>query len=240
MTLQELSPNAQDYLKVIWGLMEWGQQTIQPSELAKRANVKPSTVSGAVARLVSGGYARHDPYGAIELTKQGERYAVAMVRKHRLLETFLVTTLNYAWDEVHTEADMLEHAASDTMIDRIDQLLGHPATDPHGDPIPRADGTLPDVPITALCELADGDHAVIARVSDANPDVLRDLDHHGIGIGTTVVVSRDDESSDDVRITAVTPPPARTPVESAAVTSAPISLNKNASSHIRVNVTNSR
>ena len=99
MTLEELSHNAQDYLKMIWGLHDWGQTAVQPSDLAKKAGVKPSTVTGAVARLVSGGYAEHDPYGAITLTSKGERYALAMVRRHRLLETFLVSKLNYGSTE---------------------------------------------------------------------------------------------------------------------------------------------
>lgn len=189
MTVQNLSPNAEDYLKMIWDLLEWGHDSVQPSVLANKAGVKPSTVSGAVSRLVAGGYALHNPYGNIELTEQGERYAVQMVRKHRLLEMFLVTVLGYRWDEVHTEADSLEHAASDTMIERIDDLLGHPAADPHGDPIPRRDGSLPENTNIALSDVPDDSLARVERVSDDDPALLRYLDEHGIGLHSTITVS---------------------------------------------------
>ncbi|WP_314688499.1 metal-dependent transcriptional regulator [uncultured Bifidobacterium sp.] len=184
MPLHELSPNAQDYLKVIWDLREWDGASVQSSDLARRVHVKLSTVSGAVNRLVTGGFATHNPYGAIELTPEGERYALAMVRRHRLLETFLVRSLDYGWDEVHTEADSLEHAASDLMIDRIDTLLGHPDTDPHGDPIPRADGTLPESDSIPLADAPDGACIRIDRVSDEDPHLLRFLEEQGVGIGS--------------------------------------------------------
>lgn len=184
MPLHELSSNAQDYLKVIWDLREWNDAAVQSSDLARRAHVKLSTVSGAVNRLVAGGFATHNPYGAIELTPEGERYALAMVRRHRLLETFLVRSLGYGWDEVHTEADSLEHAASDLMIDRIDGLLGHPDTDPHGDPIPRADGTLPESSSIRLADAPDEARIRIDRVSDEDPHLLRFLEEQGVGIGS--------------------------------------------------------
>ncbi|MCH4209393.1 metal-dependent transcriptional regulator [Bifidobacterium sp.] len=208
MALQDLSSNAQDYLKVIWGLHEWGRTPVQPSDLANRAHVKPSTVSGAVTRLVSGGYARHDPYGAIELTGKGEHYALAMVRRHRLLETFLVSALHYSWDEVHAEADALEHAASDMMIDRIDEMLGHPATDPHGDPIPRANGSLPDVAQTPLSAVPEGTSVAIERVSDEDPSLLRYLDTEGIAIGTAVCVAGHDAQSGTVTLVPLQAPEA--------------------------------
>lgn len=193
MTLQDLSPQAQDYLKMIWDLREWGHGAVQPSALAYRAHVRASTVSGAVSRLVAGGYARHTPYGTIALTERGERYAVRMARKHRLLEMFLVTTLGYRWDEVHPEADALEHAASDLMIDRIDELLGHPDADPHGDPIPRADGSLPTQAAITLVDLPDGVPARIVRVNDVEPTLLHRLEHHGAGLHAVIAVSRPQE-----------------------------------------------
>ncbi len=188
MPLDELSSHAQDYLKVIWDLREWDGAAVQPSDLARRAHVKLSTVSGAVNRLVTGGFATHNPYGAIELTPKGERYALAMVRRHRLLETFLVQSLGYGWDEVHAEADSLEHAASDLMIDRIDSLLGHPDTDPHGDPIPHADGTLPESSSIPLTDAPDESHIRIDRVSDEDPHLLRFLEKQGVGIGSQALV----------------------------------------------------
>ena len=111
-----------------------------------------------------------------------------MVRRHRLLETYLVSELGYSWDEVHDEAEVLEHAVSDLMIDRIDALLGHPVRDPHGDPIPTADGEVPRPPAVPLSALDVGASAVVARISDADPDVLRYLAELGLGLDAEVTV----------------------------------------------------
>lgn len=243
MTLQDLSPNAQDYLKVIWGFHEWGRTPVQPSDLASKAHVKPSTVSGAVARLVSGGYARHDPYGAIELTDTGERYALAMVRRHRLLETFLVSALHYSWDEVHAEADALEHAASDMMIDRIDDMLGHPSTDPHGDPIPRADGSMPNVAETPLSDVETGAAVTIERVSDEDPELLRYFDAHHVTIGTTLRVENRDKASGAITLSRLNSSASTADSEGADpdgnsqfVSAAPITLQPSFSDSIHVRV----
>ena len=201
MTLEELSHNAQDYLKMIWGLHDWGQSAVQPSDLAKKAGVKPSTVTGAVARLVSGGYAEHDPYGAITLTRKGERYALAMVRRHRLLETFLVSKLGYGWDEVHEEADALEHAASDMRIERIDALLGHPLTDPHGDPIPQPDGSVPRVGTLALSNAPSESLVIVERVSDTDSNLLKYLHDRGVGIGATLRIQTREPFADSTTVT---------------------------------------
>ena len=231
MTLEELSPNAQDYLKMIWGLHDWGQAAVQPSDLAKKAGVKPSTVTGAVARLVSGGFAEHDPYGAITLTTKGRRYAVAMVRRHRLLETFLVSTLNYGWDEVHHEADALEHAASDMMIDRIDNLLGHPQTDPHGDPIPQPDGSIPRVSSIPLSSAPDHALVRIERVSDTDSTLLKYLTKNGLGIGVTL---RIEERKPFSASTTVTVQAAGTGDDQSSTPAPSISLSDAAAASIRV------
>ncbi|MCI1832109.1 MAG: metal-dependent transcriptional regulator [Bifidobacterium sp.] len=226
MTLNDLSPNAQDYLKVIWGLHDWGQSAVQPSDLANKAGVKPSTISGAVAKLVAGGYATHDPYGAIELTASGTRFALRMVRKHRLLETFLVSTLKYGWDEVHTEADSLEHAASDMMIDRIDDLLGHPTTDPHGDPIPQPDGTVPPVSSLPLARASEGSLVRIDRVSDEDPQLLRYLETHKVSIGSTVLVGERGPYSDGTTVTPQVQEHPDEPDESESITLSAVASNQ--------------
>ena len=235
MSLDELSPNAQDYLKMIWGLQEWWQTAVQPSDLAQKAGVKPSTVTGAVARLVSGGFAEHDPYGAISLTEKGRRYALAMVRRHRLLETFLVSTLDYGWDEVHQEADALEHAVSDMMIDRIDQALGHPTTDPHGDPIPQQDGSVPQVSGIALGNIPDGSLVRIERVSDSDSTLLTYLKDNGLEIGTTLRVDRAESLTGSTTVT-VSPQSESEPEQPADGdgASAAIPLSPAAASAIRV------
>src|SRR6185312_9783623 len=146
MSVSELTNTAQDYLKVIWTATEWMPQPITVKQLAERMGVRAATVSDGIRRLAENGMLRHEPYGSIELTDAGRRHAIAMVRRHRLIETFLVETLGYGWDEVHDEAEVLEHAVSDTLVDRIDAKLGHPDRDPHGDPIPSVDGAVPTPP----------------------------------------------------------------------------------------------
>src|SRR6478609_10835212 len=118
--------------------------------------VGASTVSETVRRLSAQGLLEHAPYGAIALTDRGRSLALAMVRRHRLLEAFLVTELGYGWDEVHDEAEVLEHAVSDRLIARIDAKLGFPQRDPHGDPIPGSDGQVPTPPARQLWSCADG------------------------------------------------------------------------------------
>ncbi len=169
-SLDELTPVAQDYLKVIWSATEWGDPPITTKGLAVRLGTTQANVSETVKRLAAQGLVTYESYRPVRLTARGERLAVAMVRRHRLIEAFLVGVLDYRWDEVHDEAEALEHAASDMLIDRIDALLGHPASDPHGDPIPAADGTLRHRPAVRLTRIV-GPRRVV-RVSDADPDVL--------------------------------------------------------------------
>src|SRR5699024_2252848 len=142
MSVSQLTPSTQNYLKIIWGLQEWSDDPVTPSVIAGKAGLRMSSVSDAIRKLASQELVTHTPYGAVSLTDIGRRHALAMVRRHRLIETFLVETLHYRWDQVHEEADALEHAVSDFLITRIDELLGHPERDPHGDPIPAADGTI--------------------------------------------------------------------------------------------------
>ncbi|WP_298129061.1 metal-dependent transcriptional regulator [Micropruina sp.] len=169
-SVDELTAVAQDYLKVIWSATEWGDPPITTKGLAARLGTTQANVSDTVKRLAAQGLVTYESYRPVRLTERGERLAVAMVRRHRLIEAFLVGVLNYRWDEVHDEAEALEHAASDTLIDRIDALLGHPVADPHGDPIPAADGTLRRRPAVRLTRIV-GPRRVV-RVSDADPDVL--------------------------------------------------------------------
>ncbi|MCB7135385.1 metal-dependent transcriptional regulator [Cellulosimicrobium marinum] len=185
----DLTPVAQDYLKVVWSAREWSDERVTTKLLAERMGVGASTVSETVRRLSAQGLLEHAPYGSIALTDRGRALALAMVRRHRLLETYLVSELGYGWDEVHDEAEVLEHAVSDLMIERIDARLGRPTRDPHGDPIPGADGSVVRPPATPLSELAAGDRGVVARISDADPDVLRYLAELGVGLDTRVEVT---------------------------------------------------
>ncbi|MCA4133201.1 metal-dependent transcriptional regulator [Arthrobacter sp. M4] len=173
MPVSELSSTAQDYLKLIWSATEWADKPITVGVMAERIGVKPSTVSDGIKRLAAQGLVTHAPYGSIELTEAGREHAVAMVRRHRLLETFLVEILGYGWDEVHDEAEVLEHAVSDLMVDRIDRLLKHPSRDPHGDPIPPAVGTPAATVGFQLDQAKPGSQVTVTRISDEDPDMLR-------------------------------------------------------------------
>lgn len=185
---------AQDYLKVIWTATEWGGPPIATKALADHFGTTQANVSETVRRLAGQGLVEYQPYKPVVLTDKGTGLAVAMVRRHRLVETFLVTALGYGWYEVHDEAERLEHAVSDTLIDRIDRLLGHPVADPHGDPIPRPDGTLPAARETLrLAEAGPGTYTVV-RISDTEPAILNHLSDRSIAPGTTTRVQPDPAS----------------------------------------------
>ncbi|WP_040167229.1 metal-dependent transcriptional regulator [Microbacterium gorillae] len=182
------SPAVDDYLKTIYAHTEWQPTPITPSGLATALGVAPSSVTEMVKKLAASGLVAHVPYGAIHLTAAGERRAVEMVRRHRLIETWLVRTHAYSWDEVHDEAEVLEHAVSDRLLASIDAQLRHPRHDPHGDAIPDADGTIERVPFVLLAEAAPGHTGRVVRVSDRDPELLRALDDAGLSVGTTVTV----------------------------------------------------
>ena len=188
MPVSDVSSTAQDYLKLIWSATEWSATPMTVSAMAERLGVRPSTVSDGVKKLVKQGLVTHAPYGSIELTDVGREHAVAMVRRHRILETFLVQMLGYGWDEVHDEAEVLEHAVSDKLIERIDQQLGHPTRDPHGDPIPTHDGH-PHLPAATPLSAADAGRTVaITRISDADPQMLRYFTELGLAPDTRLSV----------------------------------------------------
>lgn len=141
-----------------------------------------------VRKLVDLNLARHEPYGSVERTPAGGELALAMVRRHRLLETFLVRKIGYGWDEVHDEAEVLEHTVSDTFIDRLDAKLGRPARDPHGNPIPAVDGSIEMPAAHAMRVLDDGHRGRISRISDTNPALLRFLTGESVGLDCPVRV----------------------------------------------------
>ena len=149
----------------------------------------PASVTGMIRRLAVQGYLDHVPYRGVQLTDAGRRAALRTIRRHRILESYLTGVLGYAWDLVHDEAERLEHAASDELIERMATALGHPSVDPHGAPIPTADGRVVETLHRSLAELADGECARMALVSDKDPSLLRYLAQIGLqpGIEVTVV-----------------------------------------------------
>jgi DtxR family Mn-dependent transcriptional regulator len=182
MSVSSLTNAAQDYLKAIWSANEWEPDPVTVTALAARFGVRAATVSDGIRRLTEQGLVVHEPYGAVSLTETGRAHAIAMVRRHRLIETFLVETLGYPWDEVHDEAEVLEHAVSDILVDRIDAALGHPVRDPHGDPIPTAHGDPRTPQGERLTTVTPREPMRIVRISDADPAVLRYLTGHGVGL----------------------------------------------------------
>ena len=172
----------EDYVKVIYAHTEWQHEKISTGTLAARLGLAASTVTEMVGKLVAQGLVEHQKYGAVELTAAGETLALRMVRRHRLIEAWLVRQYGYGWDEVHDEAEVLEHSLSDRLLDAIDAQLGHPVRDPHGDPIPRADGTVERPDAALLADAPDGARVVVARISDRDPAVLRHLDAEGIAL----------------------------------------------------------
>ncbi len=195
-----LTAVAQDYLKVVWSAQEWSDEPVTTKLLAERLGVGASTVSETVRRLATQGLLDHARYGAVQLTARGRDHAVEIIRRHRLIETFLVQTLGYGWDEVHDEAEVLEHAVSDRMVDRIDDLLGHPVRDPHGDPIPTRDGQVRRVDAELLAHVSAGTQGVVARISDADPAVLRTLAEQGIDLDVGIELLARDERTGAIRV----------------------------------------
>ena len=192
MPHRELTSTIEDYLKVIWAGGEWSDEPVTIGSLARAMGLAPSSVSETIKRLTAQGLVEHEPYRGIRLTAEGECAAVAMIRRHRILETYLVHTFGYSWDEVHDEAENLEHGVSDRLINAMDAALGHPELDPHGDPIPSRDGAVPPRPDSdTLHNLAtvDPDVAVaVTRVSDNAPELLRYCEKSGLVLGAKVKV----------------------------------------------------
>ncbi|RKQ33695.1 metal-dependent transcriptional regulator [Kocuria tytonis] len=201
----ELSPATQDYLKTIWRLGEWEPERVTTTSLAARMGLAASTVSEALKKLTAQGLVTRPAYGVVELTAEGRDVAVHMVRRHRILEMFLATELGYAWDEIHDEAEVLEHAVTDRFIDRVDAKLGHPGTDPHGDVIPTRDGVITPAPAVPLADVVGPARVRVTRVSDENPRTLRRLSRAGIGPGSRVSVLPDPSDAAKVRVRAEAP-----------------------------------
>ncbi|MGH7498406.1 MAG: metal-dependent transcriptional regulator [Gemmatimonadales bacterium] len=182
-----LTRSVEDYLKAIYRLSPGGRPA-STSDIAHLLELSPPSVSGMVKRLSELGLLEHLPYRGVQLTAEGRRAALRMVRRHRLIEAYLVEFLGYSWDTVHEEAERLEHAVSDTLVERMAAALGHPAVDPHGDPIPTADGSVQELASTPLAGLDVGDTVEIVRVAEGDSERLRYLATLGLRPGVVVTV----------------------------------------------------
>jgi DtxR family Mn-dependent transcriptional regulator len=166
--------SVEDYLKAIYDLSR-ATGDAPPSGVAARLAVARASVSAMVRRLSDRGLVAHEPYRGLRLTREGRAVALQLLRRHRVLEAYLVTALGYGWDRVHDEAERLEHSVSDELINRMAAAIGEPTADPHGAPIPTARGTLTEPAYRSLGELAVGEEARIAHVEDDDGEMLRYL-----------------------------------------------------------------
>ena len=179
------SLTVENYVKTIYsiGMNRGDQRSVATGELAQALSVSPGTVTGMLKTLSEAELATYTPYEGARLTTAGETLALAVLRRHRLLELFLNQTLAMSWDEVHEEAEHLEHAVSDRLVDRIDTYLGNPSVDPHGDPIPQADGSLSETHGEPLAKFPTGTRFRLSRVVEQGPAFLRYLSECGLDLG---------------------------------------------------------
>lgn len=183
-----LSRSVEDYLKAVYGLTEEGEAATT-SGLAVRLGLSPAAVTGMVKKLTEAGHLEHIPYRGVRLTAGGRKAALAILRRHRVLETYLITKLGYDWASVHGEAERLEHAASDELVDRMAAALGEPRYDPHGAPIPSREGEIERPDLRPLADVEVGEPVALRQVGDDDPDRLRYLKALGLLPGTALLVA---------------------------------------------------
>lgn len=186
-TVQPLTGPVEDYLKAIYEL-EQRHGVASTNDVATALDVMPASVTGMIRRLATQGYVTHVRYRGVQLTDTGRRAALRTIRRHRILESYLTRVLDFPWDMVHAEAERLEHAASDALIERMAAALGHPASDPHGAPIPTAAGEVDERAYRRLADLAVGERARMVQVSDKNPQLLRYLAEIALQPGAEVTL----------------------------------------------------
>jgi DtxR family transcriptional regulator, Mn-dependent transcriptional regulator len=196
----EISQAVQDYAKAIYSLESHAGEPVSTSALADRLGVSPASASAMVKRLADLGLARRERYHGVTLTPAGRRVALEVMRHHRLIELYLAEALGMSWDRVHKEAEVLEHAISPELSALIAEKLGNPTRDPHGDPIPTADGEIDEGDTRGLSELEPGERGVFARVSDSNPEMLRYLARRGIAPGVEFEVRGREPFGGPVRV----------------------------------------
>jgi len=182
-----LTRSVEDYLKSVFHLTSQGGFATT-SDIAEMLEVAPPSVSGMMKRLSETGLIEHVPYRGVQLTPQGRRAALQMIRRHRILESYLTSKLGYDWGDVHVEAERLEHAVSEKLIERMADALGEPRYDPHGAPIPTAAGEIEETELVALANVRVGATVVLRQVGDEQPDRLRYLAEQGLTPGTRLEV----------------------------------------------------
>jgi DtxR family Mn-dependent transcriptional regulator len=182
-----ITKEREDYLKAIYHLQR-KESPVRTTSIAKALSVEPASVTGAIKRLAELDYLDYQPYRGVTLTDAGRKVALEVIRHHRLIELYLIEALGYTWDEVHDEAERLEHAVSPLFIERIAAALGHPDIDPHGAPIPTRDGHIAPRNEKRLSLLTVGQKGTVSRVDDDDPELLRHLASLGIRPGVALLV----------------------------------------------------
>ena len=197
------SSTVENYLKAIYlgeGHLADGQRLLPMGQLASALGVAPGTATTMVKALAESGLVEYEPYNGVRLSAAGEKLAALVLRRHRLIELFLVRVMGLGWDEVHDEAEQLEHHVSDRLIERIDEMLGRPDVDPHGDPIPKADGHVARHEFDTLLTCPLGERVTVTRVTDQEAPFLRFIEQHNLMPGESIEVEARDEVSDSVRL----------------------------------------
>jgi DtxR family transcriptional regulator, Mn-dependent transcriptional regulator len=195
------SLTVENYAKTIYLLAQAADtEAVATGQIATALGVLPGTVTSMLKTLDESKLATYTPYEGVRLTPAGRGLALRVLRRHRLIEQFLSQTLNLTWDEVHEEAEHMEHAVSDSLVDRIDAYLGHPETDPHGDPIPQPDGSIAPAADRPLSECTAGERFRVARVIDQSPEFLRYLSQAGLEIGADGALVTNEPTHDNMTI----------------------------------------
>lgn len=182
-----LTRSEEDHLKAVYALLQDGERALT-KDIAQRLRTKASSVTDMLKKLAEKGLLKHEPYHGVRFTAKGRSHALQLVRRHRLWETFLVQRLGFGWDEVHDVAEQLEHVVADKLIDRLDEYLGTPGFDPHGDPIPDRNGRIRERITHRLSVCKAGETVRLAAVSETTDGLLRLLDAKGLRIGSSLVV----------------------------------------------------
>jgi DtxR family Mn-dependent transcriptional regulator len=197
------SSTVENYLKAIYmgeGRLPEGQRLVPMGHLASALGVAPGTATTMIKALAESGLVNYEPYAGVRLSPAGQKLAARVLRRHRLIELFLVRVMGLSWDEVHEEAEQLEHVVSDRLIERIDEMLGRPEADPHGDPIPTADGHVARQDLDTLLSCPLQTPVVVSRVIDQDAAFLRFIEQHHLKPGESIEVEARDAVSDSVRL----------------------------------------
>lgn len=195
------SAAAEDYLRRIASIEEGADGAlVSMGQVAERMGVAPGTATAMVKKLAAAGYLEYEPYAGVRLTAVGQQSSLALIRRHRLVELFLVEVLGLDWSEIDGEAELLEHAISERLLARIDALLGHPTVDPHGDPIPAADLSMAAIAARALVGCQPGERLRLLRVLDQDAEFLRFLDRKGLRPGVLLTLVEVDVLGDSLQL----------------------------------------